>query len=149
MLHSTLCFSLGNSDIYKNNGISLWNFFLKSGLRKFHHGISIIELSLRKMDAQSVINWTVVVQLTWQYLRRSTPVVYRRDRHVLSTARFRRADQLATDDTCEVSKCGVYCRTSRSSPDIAGRNSWPSKGVTIRNESVPKIIINNTINLFV
>ena len=25
----------------KNEGTSLWNFFLNSGLRKFHHGISI------------------------------------------------------------------------------------------------------------
>ena len=33
----------GNSDISKNNGTSVWNFVLKSGLRKFHHGISIAE----------------------------------------------------------------------------------------------------------
>ena len=37
--------------------------------RKFRHSISIVrmcyQLSSRKLDAQSVINWTVVVQLSW------------------------------------------------------------------------------------
>ena len=50
----------------QNKGTSLWNFAPNSGLRKFRHGISIIEacyqLSLRKADAQSAINWTVVDQ---------------------------------------------------------------------------------------
>ena len=32
-----------NSVISKNKGISLWNFVLNSGLRKFRHGISIVE----------------------------------------------------------------------------------------------------------
>jgi len=58
----------GNSVISKNKGTSLWNFVLNSGLRKFRHGISIVEtcylLSSRKVDAQSVINWTVVRQLS-------------------------------------------------------------------------------------
>jgi len=58
----------GNSVISKNKGTSLWNFILKFGLRKFRHGISIAEtcyqLSSRKVDAQSVINWAVVGQLT-------------------------------------------------------------------------------------
>jgi len=48
----------------QNKGTSLWTFFLKSGLRKFHHGISIVEcainLASRKVDAQSVINLAVV-----------------------------------------------------------------------------------------
>ena len=39
----------GNSGIYKNKGTSLWNFFLNS-----------------------VINWTVVGQLSWQHLRAPT-----------------------------------------------------------------------------
>jgi len=47
-----------------NEATSLWNFVPNSGLRKFRHGISIVEtcyqLSSRKVDAQSVINWTVV-----------------------------------------------------------------------------------------
>ena len=47
----------------QNKGASLWNFFLNSGLRKFRHGISIVETcyqrSSRKVDAQSVINWAV------------------------------------------------------------------------------------------
>ena len=58
----------GNSVISKNKGTSLWNFVVKSGLRKFRHGISIVEtcyqLSSRKVDAQSVINWVVVGQLS-------------------------------------------------------------------------------------
>ena len=52
------------------------NFVLNSGLRKFRHGISIVEtcwqLSSTKVGAQSVINWTVVGQQSWQYLRQST-----------------------------------------------------------------------------
>jgi len=58
----------GNSVISKNNGTFLWNFVVNSGLRKFRHGISIVEtcyqLSSRKVDAQSVINWAVVGQLS-------------------------------------------------------------------------------------
>jgi len=54
----------GNSGISKNNGTSFWNFVLNSRLRKFCFDISIVEtfyrLSSRKVDAQSVINWTVV-----------------------------------------------------------------------------------------
>ena len=53
----------------------------------------------RKVDAQSVINWTVVghyVDNTSEH-RRSTAVVYRRDRReALSTAWFRRAGPSAT-----------------------------------------------------
>jgi len=52
----------------QNKGTSLWNFVLNSGLRKFRHGISIVEtcyqLSSRKVNAQSVIKWTVVGQLS-------------------------------------------------------------------------------------
>jgi len=55
---------------------SLCNFAPNSGLRKFRHGISIVEacyqLGLRQVDAQSVINWDVVGQLTGQYLRAPT-----------------------------------------------------------------------------
>ena len=54
----------------------LLNFAPNSGLRKLRHGISIVEtcyqLSSRKVDAHSVINWTVVGQLRWQYLRAPT-----------------------------------------------------------------------------
>ena len=54
----------GNSVISKNKGTSLRSFVLNSGLRKFRHGILIVEacyqLSSRKVDAQSVINWAVV-----------------------------------------------------------------------------------------
>ena len=42
-----------------------WNFASNSGLRKLRHSISIVEarcqLSSIKVDAQSLINWTVVV----------------------------------------------------------------------------------------
>jgi len=59
----------GNTVISKNKGTSLWNFVVKSGLGKFRHGISIVEtcyqLSSRKVDAQSVINLTVVGQPSW------------------------------------------------------------------------------------
>ena len=52
----------------QNKGTSFWNFVLKSGLRKFRHGISIVEtcyqLGSRKVDAQSVINRAVVGQLS-------------------------------------------------------------------------------------
>ena len=89
----------GNSVISKYKRTSLWNFVLNTGLRKFCHGISIVEtcykLSSRKVDAQSVINWAVV------------PLVYRTDRQALSTALFCRTDQLATADT--------WFRTSRTS----------------------------------
>jgi len=88
----------------KNKGTSLLNFAPNSGLRKFRHGISIVEmcyrLILRKMDAQSVKNWTVVGQLSWD-----TPsfdsrlLVSHTDRRALSTARFHRAGQSATADT--------------------------------------------------
>jgi len=66
----------GNSVISKNKGTSLWNFVLISRLRKFRHGISIVEtcyqLSSRKVDAQSVINWAVVGQLSRYCLRAPT-----------------------------------------------------------------------------
>ena len=52
----------------KNKSTFLWNFVLNSGLRRFRHGISIVEtyyqLSSSKVDAQSVINWAVVGQLS-------------------------------------------------------------------------------------
>jgi len=58
----------GNLVISKSKGTSLWNFILKSGLRKFCCGISIVEmccqLSSRKVDAQSVINLAVTSQLS-------------------------------------------------------------------------------------
>ena len=45
-----------------------WNFVPNSRLRKFRHGISIVEacyqLCSTKMDAQNVINWTVVGHLS-------------------------------------------------------------------------------------
>ena len=54
----------GNSVISKKKGTSLWNFVLNFGLRKFRHGLSIVEtcyrLSSRKVDAHNVINWAVV-----------------------------------------------------------------------------------------
>ena len=57
-----------NSHIIKNEGTSLWNLVLNSGLRKFRHSISIVEacyqFSSRKVDAHIVINWTVVGQLS-------------------------------------------------------------------------------------
>ena len=66
--HTSYTVLKGNLVISKNKGTSLWNFVLNSGLRKFCHGISIVEtcyqLSSRKVDAHSVINWAVVGQLS-------------------------------------------------------------------------------------
>jgi len=64
-------------------------------------------LSSRKVDAQSVINWTAVGQLSWQYLRAPTL-----DRCSLSqwssTARSCHAVQLARAGTC----CKIRQRTA-------------------------------------
>ena len=46
----------------QNKDTFLWNFF--QGLRKFRHGISIVETT--KLDSHCVINWTVVGQLHLQ-----------------------------------------------------------------------------------
>jgi len=56
------------------------------------------QLSSTKVDAQSVTNWAVVGQLSWQYLE--APTLDRCDRQAMSTARFCRTGQLATADTC-------------------------------------------------
>ena len=60
----------------QNKGTFLWNFFVNSGLRKSRYGTSIVQtcyqLSWTEVDAQSVLNWTVVGQLSWQYLRAPT-----------------------------------------------------------------------------
>ena len=129
-----------NSGIYKNKGTSIWDFFSKLWTFKIPprqiDRRACYQLSLTKVDPQSVINWTVVGQLSWQYLRPPTldhcslykslfsensvatqkhnsasintnkiqyrMQVYRRDRQALSTARFCRAGQLATADSCSV-----------------------------------------------
>ena len=60
----------GNSVISKNKGTSLWNFSQTPDLENFAtvYRVSIVEacyqLSLRKVDAHSVINWAVVDQLS-------------------------------------------------------------------------------------
>jgi len=58
----------GNSGISKNKGTSLWNFVPNCGLRKLCFGIAIVETCYRlissKVDAQSVIYWSVVGQLS-------------------------------------------------------------------------------------
>jgi len=60
----------------QNRGISLWKFLPNCGLRQLCFRISIVQtwyrLSSRKVDAQSVINWTDVGQLSWQHLRAPT-----------------------------------------------------------------------------
>jgi len=56
-----------NPYIFRIKGTSLCNIVPYSGLRKFRHGISIVDVLLtysRKVDAHSVINWTVVCQLS-------------------------------------------------------------------------------------
>jgi len=49
-----------NSGISKNKGTSLRNFVQNSGLRKFCNVETCYQLSSTKVDARSVINWTVV-----------------------------------------------------------------------------------------
>jgi len=70
------CVKRGNSSISINKDTSLRNFVPHSGLGQFCFSISIVEMCYRlssgKVDAQSVINWTVVGQLSWQYLRAPT-----------------------------------------------------------------------------
>ena len=55
----------GNSGTFKNKGTSLWNFVPNNAPRKFCFNIAIVamclRLSSRKVDIQSVINWTVVL----------------------------------------------------------------------------------------
>jgi len=50
----------------QNKGTSLWKFVLDSGLRKYRHSISVVEAryQLSSAKVQSVINWTVVGQLS-------------------------------------------------------------------------------------
>ena len=60
--------------MYKNKDTSIWNVLLNSGLlENFATAYrSSNVLSWRKVDAQSVIIWTVVGQPSWQYLRAPT-----------------------------------------------------------------------------
>jgi len=82
--------------------IPLELFFINSGLRKFSHCMSIVEmcyqLSSSKVDAESVINLTVVGRR--QCLRNGRQLVYHSDRQALSTPQFCRAGLLATADAC-------------------------------------------------
>ena len=73
--------------------------FLNSGISTDE---TCYQLSLRKVDAQSVINWTVVGHLVDNIpeLRCSITEVYDSDRQALSTALFRRTGLFATADTC-------------------------------------------------
>ena len=74
--------------------------------RKFRHCISIVERAINLARER----WTLTAWSTGpssvnlinntSELRRSTTLVYRRDRQALSTARFCRAGQLATAGTC-------------------------------------------------
>ena len=58
----------GNSDISRNKGTSVWNFVPNSGLTVYRilpqHSDrgNWYRLSSKEVDAQSVINWTVVDQ---------------------------------------------------------------------------------------
>jgi len=69
----------GNSGIYKNKSTSLWNFAQTPDLEDFATAyrsskrvISLARERWEKVDAQSMINWTVVSQLSRQYLRALT-----------------------------------------------------------------------------
>ena len=94
----TVCYN--EIQVSTKKGTSVWNFVLNSVLSNFRHDGSIVEicyqLSSTKVDAQSVINWTIVVgQLTVSPSSDSRPLAYHSDRQALSTARFRRAGLLA------------------------------------------------------
>jgi len=57
-----------NPGIFSIKATSIWNIVPNSGLRKFRHGISIVERAInlaweRWTLRDSVINWTVVCQL--------------------------------------------------------------------------------------
>ena len=71
--YSALKENSGNS---KNKNTPVRNFVPNSGLVKVCFGMSIVEIcyrfSSRRVDAPSVINWTVVGQLSWQYIRSPT-----------------------------------------------------------------------------
>ena len=74
--------------------------------RKFRHCISIVERAINlarerwTLRAWSTGPSSVNLINNTSELRRSTTLVYRRDRQALSTARFCRAGQLATAGTC-------------------------------------------------
>ena len=85
--------------------ISLWNFIPNSGLRKFRHGISIVEacyrLSSRKVDCseRDKLDCRRTTKLTIPPSSDARPLVYHSDRQAPATALFRRAGPLATADT--------------------------------------------------
>jgi len=93
-----------NSVTSKNKGTSIWNFVLNSGLENFATAYRSSKLSSSKVDAQSVINWAVVGQLSRQYLRAPTldhySLSHRSSSAVYSTILwFCRTGQLETADT--------------------------------------------------
>ena len=91
--------------MYKNKGTSLWNFLLNSGLRKFRNDIdlSIVETCHQLSSANGRSERDKLDRLRSKLTiprRSSDAVVYHSDRQALSTARYRRAGQLATADIC-------------------------------------------------
>jgi len=63
--HPSYTVLTGNSAISKNKGTSLWNSVPNSGLMLRYIIVeTCYQLGSRKVDAQSVINWTVVGQLS-------------------------------------------------------------------------------------
>ena len=64
----------------------------------------VIKLAPQRLAPKSVITWTVVSQLSWQYLRSSDGrlLVYHNDCQALSTAWFHPVFLLATADTCSI-----------------------------------------------
>ena len=83
MLSTSPTLVKGNSAIYKNKGTSLWNFFLKLRIR---HGISIIERAINLARERWTLRARDKLDRRWSTksntseLRRSTTVVYHRDR---------------------------------------------------------------------
>ena len=96
---------IANSGICKDKGTSFFlELFPKLQIQKIlpQYIDSRNMLSSWFEKERWTLNWTVVVQLSWQYLWAplSIAVVYHSGHQALSIARLRRAGQLTTADTC-------------------------------------------------
>ena len=102
----TLCFEeIQVGPIYKNNGTSLWNFFLNLGFRKFRQDKSIVEMCYTQLDKsgrseRDKLDCRWSTKLTVPPSSDGRLLVYHSDRQTLFTARFRRAGLSTIADTC-------------------------------------------------
>ena len=150
----------GNSGTFKNKGTSLWNFAPNAGLRKFRHGISVVEacyqLSSRNqagfghgsflpllsskitaLRCRNLSKYPDLENFASAYRKKAgrserdeldrrrpteltippssdaRPLVYRRDRQALSTARCCRAGQLADSRDRQAMSTARFCRSGQ------------------------------------